>query len=184
MTLRPRSLLQSTLVLALCAVLFGAACKKKDDAAATGSGSATASAAASLDAAAAAPAIDAAEAAPPAADAAAAAGGGAGAAASTPELDALDKTVAPIVAMTDAEAGAKAACATLPTITKEMQAVSRTVPAGVDTAAWTDVADRMVGAMSDFEIECGEGSASDTKALAKSMEIAKEFRALLAKKAP
>ena len=50
--------------------------------------------------------------------------------------------------------------------------------------AWTDVADRMVGAMSDFEIECGEGTASDTKALAKSAEIAKEFQALLAKKAP
>lgn len=163
---------KSLLVLSVCAALFaslGAACKKKDTEA-TGSGSAgsgTATAPATVDAAEAAPAIDAAEAAPTASV--------------PPELQALDGTIAPILAMADKGERTKAACNALDTITTQMAAVRKNPPDGVDAAAWNEIAERMAAGLGDFEIECGEGSASDTKALAGAAETAKELHALLAK---
>jgi hypothetical protein len=168
---------KSLLALSVCAAL-SAACKKTENAASgsgsTGSGTATAPATVD-DAAAPAPAIDAAEAGP-VVDAAAAAP----AATLPPELEALDGTIAPILAMDDKAARTKAACAALDTITTQMAAVRKNPPAGVDAAAWTEIAERMAGGLGDFELECGVGSASDTKALAEAAETAKELHALLA----
>lgn len=178
MTLGTKSLLVLSISAALFAAL-GAACKKKETAA-TGSGSATATATGSGSATAAPPAVDAAEAAPPAVDAAAAAA----AASTTPELQALEAAIAPILAMSDEAARTKTACKAMDDITTKIAAVRKAPPAGVDAAAWTDVAERMAGGLDDFQIECGEGDASNTKALAEAAETAKELQALLAKKAP
>jgi hypothetical protein len=171
----------SLLALSISAALFAAACKKKEPAA-TGSGTATATASGTGSAtgtATAAPAvIDAAEAAPAAVDAAEAAP----AAAVPPELKELDDTVAPILAMADQAERTKTACKALDVITTKMAAVRKNPPAGVDAAAWQEIAERMASQLNDFQIECAEGDASDTGALSESAKIAKELHELLAKK--
>src|SRR5688500_2159432 len=50
----------------------------------------------------------------------------------TPELEALDKTLASILAMSDKEAQSAAACKAVDVITTQMRAVDRNPPAGVD----------------------------------------------------
>jgi hypothetical protein len=99
-----------------------------------------------------------------------------------PELTKLEAMIAPILAMTDEDARIKAACKELDAITKQMWAVTRNPPAGVDAAAWTEVGERMTSPLNDFAIECGEGEYYNTKALAQAAETAKEFVPLLPKK--
>ncbi len=174
---------KSLLVLSLCAALFialGAACKKKTTEA-TGGSAGSGTAAAAVDAAAAAPAIDAAA---PAPEVDAAQAAPPTDASLPPELKALDDTVKPILAVADEAARTKAACKALDTITTQIAAVRKNPPAGVDGVAWNEIVERMAGTLTEFELECAEGSASDTKALAEVAETAKEFLALLAKKAP
>jgi hypothetical protein len=174
---------KSLLLVFFVGVALSAACKKDkpaDSNTGSGSGTGSVSGSGSSSAGTAAPVV--------AADAAAAPAMAADAVA-TPdvipgmpaELVALDKTIAPILAMKDDEAGAKAACKALDTITTQIQTARKNPPAGIDAAAWTDIAERMAGSLDEFAIECGEGEASDTKALSAAAEIAKEFVALLKK---
>jgi hypothetical protein len=172
--------------LSLCAVLFvslGAGCGKKDDSKDKGSSAGTKPAAAADAAPAPAPKpvppVDAASAAAPVADAAAAV---ASAASLTPELKAFDDMVAPILAMTDQDARTKAACKALFELRGKLRIVGDKPPAGADPTAWRDLAESISGGLEEFAIECGEGSAFNTKALAEAAERTKEFQELVAKK--
>lgn len=166
----------------LCAALLaglGACGKKAGDAKdQPGSGSAATPPAVALDAAAA-PAIDAAAPPPPAIDASTAA-----ATAQPAELTAALDAIRPIVAITDRDARSKAACKADEDIRAKMRALDQHPPAGVDPAAWTELAERMGGGLNDMSIECAEDGFTNAGALTTALEVAPEFDALLAKPAP
>ncbi len=154
----------------------------KEDASKKGAGSETPAPVVAVDAGKVAVVVDAAAAAVPPAVVDAAKAAPAPQVAVPPELTKLEAMVAPILAMTDEDARIKAACKELDAITKQMWAVTRNPPAGVDAAAWNEVGERMTSPLNDFAIECAEGEYYSTKALAEAAETAKEFLPLLAKK--
>lgn len=166
----------------LCATLFvglGACGKKQDDGgkATAGAGSATAPPAVAIDAAAA-PPVDAPPP-PPAIDA-----GAAAAAAQPAELTAALDAIRPIIAITDDDARSKAACKAAADIDAKLIAVARHPPAGVDAAAWTELAERMASGLNDMQIECAEDGSTNAGALTNAITVAAELDALLAKPTP
>ncbi len=157
--------MNSLLALALCASL-GAACKKKAP-----DGAAAPAPAPDAVVAPVAPVVI--DAAPPTIDAAATAP------VLPAELQTFDATVTPLLAIADDDARTKAACKALPSIKQQIAAVGKHPPAGVDAAAWATIAERSGSGLQDFEIECGEGSATSTTALAEAAAMTAELTALL-----
>jgi hypothetical protein len=99
----------------------------------------------------------------------------------TPEVKALDETLAPILAIADDDARSKAGCKALDTINAQIRAIDRHPPAGVDPMKWTEVVEQRSGWLNDFAIECAEDSSANTKALTDLAELRKDLDTLMPK---
>ena len=96
----------------------------------------------------------------------------------------LQDALKPILEIKDEEARTAAGCKALDTIRGHVRAVDRKPPAGIDQIEWTAAVEGFTGGLWDFAIECGEGDASDTDALAELAAGIEHLAALAAKKQP